>query len=366
MEHKDYSERLDPEWLTLNAVRDLIKLAAQGDNSKSTYNKALDLGAVICPEILGEDASILRHNRESDLTKEYRQRARYKSIKDEKEITPLTLVKADIEEFESLLQIAKSSQDRTKTDKLTRKLGNLYKSEEEINPDKSSENQLIFRDVYKAERETPLLFQGNNNSTFELFDNNLLTIRVLHPEIPEHITGADLVYERYNKKDDTVTVAFVQYKIWEDKRLYISDNKSNERMLEQIQKLQNFTCQKGICSCSDGGKSNYRFPCCASFLRPTDKLQHPNQNFISTGEHLPICKIEECATITQNGAKTLEYENIREVSLSHQMFEELFNQGKIGSRNLSLSDLAELYKDSSILSRKDSLILYAQEYPSNA
>ncbi|GAA0410509.1 hypothetical protein GCM10009133_18800 [Cocleimonas flava] len=366
MNNNDYHERLDPEWLTLNAVRDLIKLAAQGDNSKSTYNKALDLGAAICPEILGDDVSILRHNRESDLTKEYRQRARYKSLKDNEDITPLFLVQTDIEELESLLDIAKSSNDKTKTDKLKRKLGNLYKSEEEINPDKSSENQLIFRDVYKVERDTPLLFKGNNNSTFELFDDNLLTIRVLHPEIPEHITGADLVYERYNKADNTVNVAFVQYKIWEDKKLYISENKSNERMLEQIQKLQNFTCKKGICACNKETKNTYRFPCCASFLRPTDKLQHPNQNFISSGEHLPICKIDECATITQQSAKILEYENIREVSLSHQMFEELFNQGRIGSRNLTLNDLAELYKDSSILSKKDHLTLYAQEYPNNA
>jgi len=363
MQENDSSQRLDPEWVTLNAVRDLIKIAAQGDNSKSTYNKALDLGAVICPEILGADVSVLRQDRESDLTKEYRQRATYRSIKESKDITALSLVKDDIEEYESLLETAKSSKDKTKTDKLKRKLFNFYKSEEEINPEKATENQLIFRDAYKVERNTPLLTEGNNNKTFELYDNNLLTIRVLHPEIPEQITGADLVYERFDKKTNTVTIAFVQYKIWEDKKLNITDNKSNERMLGQLTKLSNFICKNGVCANSKTQKTEYRFPCCAGFLRPTDKLQSPDQAFISTGEHLPICQIDNCAITTARNAKVLEYDNIREVSLSHEMFEELFNQGKVGSRPLTLDELSKLYADSSILSNKDQLLLYAQEYP---
>ncbi len=361
MPENNDSGRLDPEWLTLNAVRDLMRLAVRGDFSKSTYNQALELGATICPKILGSDVSVLRKERESELTKEYRQRATYRSIRDSMEITALSLVQDDINEFESLVAAAKESKNKTKVDKLQRKLKKLYAAEEEINPDKSSENQLIFRDAIKVDRGLPVLTEGKNCRTFELFDQNILTIRVLHPEIPEHITGADLIYEKYDKDTNTVIIALVQYKIWENKKMYFSNNDSNKRMLRQIDKMKTFLCDKGICR--DKNENQYRFPCCSAFLRPTDKLQSPNQAFISTGEHLPICHIEECITISPGGAKVLEYDNVRKISLSHDMFEELFNQGKIGSKRLSLEELANLYKGSDIVSKKDSMLLYAREYP---
>ena len=361
MPQNNDNARLDPEWLTLNAVRDLMRLAVRGDFSKSTYNQALDLGAAICPEILGSDVSVLRQDRECELTKEYRQRATYRSIRDSREITALSLVQDDINEFESLVAAAKASKNKTKVDKLQRKLKNLYTAEEEINPEKNSENQLIFRDALKVDRGIPLLTEGKNCRTFELFDKNLLTIRVLHPEIPEHITGADLIYERYDKNTNTVVIALVQYKIWENKKMYFSENDSNKRMLGQINKMKEFLCNKGVCK--DNNESQYRFPCCSAFLRPTDKLQSPNQAFISTGEHLPVCHIEECITTSPGGARVLEYDNVRKISLSHDMFEELFNQGKIGSMRLSLEELADLYKDSDIVSKKDTMLLYAQEYP---
>lgn len=358
MTEENLYPRLDPEWLTLNAVRDLIRLAVQGDSSKSTYKSALDLGAVICPEILGRDVSVLQQERESDLTKEYRQRATYRSIREKEDISPLSLIEQDIEEFESLLKTAKESNDKTKTDKLKRKLVRLHSSEEEINPDKSSENQLIFRDSYKVDRNFPTLTETNNSKTYELYGDDLLTIRVLHPEKAEHITGADLVYERFDEVTQKVVVAFVQYKIWENKRMSLSDS----RMQDQIKRMKGFLCDKGICK-NNSETRQYRFPYCSSFLRPTDKLQHPNQAFISTGEHLPICYLNECGSISARGAKVLEYENIRNISLSHEMFEELFSQGKIGSKPLSLEELAILYEDTSIISRKDRVLLYAQEYP---
>jgi hypothetical protein len=74
-----------------------------------------------------------------------------------------------------------------------------------------------------------------------------------------------------------------------------------------------FTCDKNFCN-SASSENSYRFPCCSGFLRPTDKLQNADQKFISTGEHLPICKIEDCKTKGKNGGSLLEYEKIKEVS----------------------------------------------------
>ena len=141
--------------------------------------------------------------------------------------------------------------------------------------------------------------------------------------------------------------------------MYFSDT----RMLQQLKKMENFICRNGICECENN--NSYRFPCCSAFLRPTDKLQNPNQALRSTGEHLPLCHISECISKTNRGAEVLEYNIIKKVSLSEDIFEELFNQGKVGSRPLTLRELSELYKDTSIISDKDhKLLLYVQEYPS--
>lgn len=353
--------RLDLEWEILNAIRDLIKIATQGDDSKATYSHALDLGAAICPKILGSDVSILRQDRESNLTKEYRQRAAITSIRDKKEITALFLINEEINEYESLIKVAKESRDKTEVDKLQKRLNTLHVSKKEIELDKNSENQLIFRDALKVDRKIPMLFEGKESRTFKLSGKNCLTIHVLHPEIPEHITGADLVYERFDSITKTVVIAFVQYKIWEGKKLYITNNKSNERMLGQIEKMREFLCMRGACRNEDIN-NQFRFPFCSAFLRPTDKLQSPSQTFISTGEHLPICHIDDCSKITSRNAKVLEYENIKKFSLSHEQFGELFNEGKIGSKPLSIEELDELYKDSQIVSDNDRILLYAQEY----
>ena len=112
MQQDNSHARLDPEWLTLNAVRDLIKLALKGDKFSATYSKALDLGAAICPEILGEDVSILHQHREKDLTQEYRQKAKVLSAKEGKTVTALSLVQKDIGEQEELLEFATNSIDK--------------------------------------------------------------------------------------------------------------------------------------------------------------------------------------------------------------------------------------------------------------
>ncbi|MES9897847.1 MAG: hypothetical protein ABW148_02355 [Sedimenticola sp.] len=98
------SQKLDAEWIALNAFRGLTKIASHGDMERSIYDAALDLGGELYPELLGPEVSILKRERESDITKEYRQKASLRSIRDEISITPLEIVSADIEEIEGLLR----------------------------------------------------------------------------------------------------------------------------------------------------------------------------------------------------------------------------------------------------------------------
>lgn len=350
--------RLDSEWVALNAIRGLTKIAAKGDARKSTYDNALEFGGELYPALLGADASILRRERESDTAKEYRQKAQLKSIKGGIEITPTALIRQDIDDLNDLLNVAKlEKKERTKVDQLKRKLANLVGAEKELNPAPHTENQLIFRDALAVERTVPALGSGKTYRDFRLPDGNILRVRVLHPDKPEHVTGADIIYERHSPYEESARIVAVQYKIWDNKVMYLTD----DRMKTQLARLKSFTCDKGICN-QTATENSYRFPCCAGFLRPTDKLQRSDQNFISSGEHLPICKIDECKTVTQRGSEILEYSKMRDISLSSEMFEQLFNKEKIGSRLLSYEELKEFYKEHQIDSEENTFVIYAQEF----
>lgn len=348
--------RINQEWVTLNAIRGMVKIASNGSMSKSTYDNTLDLAGELYPELLGPENSLLKRERESDTTKEYRQKAALKSIKTGTEVTALALVLEDIAEYQSYLEIAKENRgDKKRTDQLKRRLGQLDNAKKELEPKPHSENQLIFRDAYNANRDLPELSRGHAHKDFQLPDGKTLRIRVLHPDRPEHITGADIIYERHNEQTGGISIVAVQYKIWEDRQLYLSDS----RMLGQLEKIRNFLCDKGICQ---SNSKEYRFPCCTGFLRPTDKLQAVDQKFISTGEHLPICQIDACSIEGKRGGTILKYENIKASSLSGELFEELFNRGKIGSRELSRDELEELYYEASVIDSSDTVVIYAQEF----
>lgn len=352
---KDTSDsRLNSEWVTLNAVRELIRLATRGDHSKASYEYALELGAEICPELLGKEVSLIQRNRESNFTREYRQRAEAQTRKDGKEVSAISLLEAAISEDRELLDTAKGKQQ---TDLLRKRLKMLEQSREELLSARHSENQLIFRDAYNIERQVPSPRTGLGYRDFVLPDENIMRLRVLHPDRPEHLSGADLIYEKHNTKNQTASLVAVQYKIWEDKRLSLNDG----RMLKQFERLREFTCERNLCV-SDDNLNHFRFPFCAAFLRPTDRLQTPDQKLISSGEHLPICQIENCSRDGGRGVRMINYESIRNVSLSQEVFEYLFSSGKIGSRWLSHTELAKLYEQFAIGTDSDRVIIHAQDF----
>ena len=350
--------RIDSEWVALNAFRGLTRIASKGDMTRSSYDNALNLGGELYPELLGPDVSVLRRDRESDIAKEYRQRARLLEIKRKEVVDPVDLIELDINDIKDLLSIAeKNKSDRARVDQLKKKLGQLVSAEQEMRPATHSENQLIFRDAYNVNRNIPSIRSGKSWRDFELPDGNILRVRVLHPDIPEHVTGADIIYERHSPADGAVSIVAVQYKIWSDKTLRLTD----QRMMEQLERLRKFLCCNGICDKSES-ENDYRFPCCAAFLRPTDKLQKTDQRYFSSGEHLPICRIDSCKTKTSRGTPVLEYKKIKDISLNSEMFEYLFNKGKIGSKAIDYFELQNLYADYLVESSENNVVIYVQEF----
>lgn len=350
------TKRIDAEWVALNAFRGLTKIASRNDMEKSTYDNTLEFAGHLYPDLLGPDVSVLKREREYEVTKEYRQKAELYSIRDNVEVTALELLLKDITDLESLLSLEQARKNRQKVDQLKRKLSQLNKARDELEPVKHSENQLIFRDAYNVQRSIPTLTHGQGYKDFRLPNDNVLRVRVLHPDKPEHITGADIIYERHSVKNEKASIVAVQYKIWEERKLYLSD----ERMKQQLERMKAFLCDRDVCK--NNSNTDYRFPCCSAFLRPTDKLQKPDQKFISTGEHIPICRINECKTIGINGGELLEYKKMKDISLSNDMFEFLFNKGKIGSGYIDYEKLKILYSDFLDSSSIDRVVIYAQEF----
>jgi hypothetical protein len=349
--------RLEVEWVSVNAFRGLTKIASNGDMTKSTYDNAIDLGGALYPELLGPGTSLLRRERESETTKEYRQRARWMSVQNNNSIHPLHLIEQELTHLKELLKVAEQNKEKkSSVDQLKRRVKQFEIAQAELDESRHTENQLIFRDAYGVERNPPCTASGQGFRDFEVAEGKLLRVRVLHPDKPEHITGADIIYERHELEKEAATIVAVQYKVWEERSLLLTD----ERMRGQIQKMNSFLCERGFCN--GPTDSEFRFPHCAAFLRPTDRLQNANQKFISTGEHLPICQITNCTTYGDRGTPKLEYKGIRRTSLSSDLFEYLFNRDKIGSRLISHTELEELYKQHALLNPSESLIIYAQEF----
>lgn len=65
-----YREQLNGEWLALASTREVLKLA----KGNASYKEALNFGADIMPEILGED-SLLRKNQMSPEARYWTQKA---------------------------------------------------------------------------------------------------------------------------------------------------------------------------------------------------------------------------------------------------------------------------------------------------
>ena len=349
---EDSQNRLDSEWVTLNAVRELVNLATAGDPTKSTYQKALEIGAEICPEILGE-SSLLRESHVSTTVREFMQRAKLESKKSGESISPLMLVEKEIATENELLAVAEKG---LATDRIRTRVKRLEAARVELTPVHATENQLINRDVKLFDRELPPIGDGHGYSDYKLLDGHVLRVRALHPDKAEEITGADLIYERHQPHVERAEIVMIQYKVWEGKHLYMRD----PRMTAQLDRLRHMTCRQHLCERATD-QNRFRFPCCCAFLRPTDRLQSADQTLRTSGEHIPVCEIERHKSSGERGAEVLRYEDVKQLSLSHIEFESLFRSGKVGSRMLSYRELAGLYREIGSLAATATVVVHARD-----
>ena len=159
------------------------------------------------------------------------------------------------------------------------------------------------------------------------------------------------------KKRKTARVAVIQYKMWDGHSFH-----QDPRLLKQTARLKKFACVNRLCDPDWDDRRTYRLPNCAAFLRPTDRLQNPDSLMISSGLHIPLCVVEASWETNQNQGRSVRKPQLEDRSLSHRVFEELFNCRMVGSKEVKWDDLETIYKELMIFEHDESIILHAQEF----
>lgn len=356
-EELESPRRLDAEWLTLNALRETFGIANRGAAS-ATYLDVLEKGHEIAPRLFDPHFSLLLAGQEPPLVREYRQRAEAKSLLDDRPVSPLDLLDGDLAADERLLEAA-GGRGR---DQLRRSVSAMRRAREWFEERVYSEHKLIARDVYAAERPdlpcTPR--SAGSYREYVLPFERALRIRVLHPDKPEHTTGADLVYEFCDEAMKRARIAFVQYKMWDGQSLRFSDAAN---LASQLSRMQDICCRGGLCASPEGSgpPASYRLPYCAAFLRPTDRLQRPDAALVSSGLHVPAC-VATTVSLENVGGRILRQDPIRGRA-SQRLFEELFHRNMLGSGWFSYEEVENLYREHKILDSDERIVVHAQEYP---
>ena len=380
----DPDKRLQTEWLFINALRELESIVNPGV-PVLTYKQTIDLALSYFPQLFSTEESILgNHILENELIRKYRQEATAESTASKTVLTPLYLAKERQAKLKTLLKTSKYVSEVDELKKELKKLEYVIvffeeeerREEEYFSPPlmpegavaeditkytKITEDQALRHDHYfnrpghKSLKDNWGKFRDVTTS-----DGQIMRLRILHPNKPEHSLGADIIYEMHHKTEKKLRFVHIQYKLWENGVLYFSQHTNLE---PQLKKLGKALCKASFCCCEEGNNisSGYRLPFCSAFLRPTDKLQHVESKMISSGWHLPVCKIDTVADTTENNNKYLTLDKVKKSSLSHNVFEEVFNAEMLGSRWLSYEEVETLYREHHILDDSEKIIIYAQK-----
>jgi hypothetical protein len=340
------------------ALRDTLSIAKKTD-PKPTYENAIRILHDISPELYEEVIKQLPGKNLSENAKFYQGKAEMESFIAATTISPVDLIQKDIDELKDLLERS-IGLNTDKANNISQRIIQLEATKANLKPRQINENRILQRDFAKVNRTdfgAKLIHSDDFKIDYSLKENSFLRIRLLHPDRPEHVTGADLIYEQHNEETGKIRLMLLQYKIWEDGILYFSQAGNLEA---QLLKMKHVLCDNGFCNKPDKLKDeiDYRFPYCSAFLRPTDKLQEANEKLISSGIHIPVCSALQ---LKEQGETKIDKKYIRHQTLTHKIFEHLFNRSLIGSKWLTEREVEKLYIENHIMDSDDTIKIYARE-----
>jgi hypothetical protein len=338
-------ERIDAESTVVTALRDVLKLGRQ---EQVSYPEAMAEGAKLFPNLLSPKTSILYRAFEKPAIRTYREKAAAATIRERRKIEPSEIIQREINDLAALIKVSTGS-----TKDMKRELAQLQSHLRYFAAAAQSEHALLYADVFQRERPTlptpPVTFPKGRE--YSLGKGRHLRVRMLHPDKPEHITGADVVYELCDSENEQARIAFAQYKMWDRERIAWSQIKSI-----QLTRMAKCLCQKALCKSRSDPRKRYRMPCCSAFLRLTQKLQDPDSRLISAGRFVPICQLPN----EKRGS--LELPEISNRSITSDLFEAAFGEELVGSDWLPFVEVESLYRRTKIFDAHDRIIIYAQEF----
>jgi hypothetical protein len=203
-------------------IRETISIA-QKRTIKPTYEQALKIIFDIDENFYNFCSAQLTKKNENDLVKFYKELASVESITQGKEVTAKELLNKEAGKYRTLLNTPDIEKERTKF--LFNHLASLEAAIENLKERRLSEHRILQADFCKVDRSflgAEFMFENHNYIDYKIPDNRYLRLRLLHPDKPEHILGADLIYEQLNVETEMVRVTVLQYKTWEKGILYFS------------------------------------------------------------------------------------------------------------------------------------------------
>lgn len=352
-ENTSEEDRASIAFHTVAAMRDVINLAEK-NSFIPTYEKSLAYIKDISPNIYDDIINLLPGKNESEIVKLYKEKAdglldiEAKSQLNERAIQ---LILEEIDECDVTIGNTQKNK-QTKSYKKQLKAALIFFETREL-----VENQLLNHDFFVADRgDFSLIDQGCDRKDYKLSNDKTLRIYLAHMTNIETKLGVDMIYECYDLKYNLVRIAHLQYKTWKTKSLVFDD-----RELKQIDRLKQNNCSCNNCIAPKDGAfastSNFRYPYCSAFLRPTNKIMPKQGKMKTMGDHIPLCKLNELIT----NQKSIDKSSIHEISITQNNFEEGFNKYQVGSRWMPIGDLQEYYKRRNLNDLSGNVRIIAQE-----
>ena len=172
--------RLDVEWATLVAIREMLGISLKG-RATPTYEQSLAFAKALAPALFDSDETLIGTSGEPQLVQEYRQKTEALSQLESRKVPATEIIDRDINELGNLLEAESANY------LLRKRLGVLQNTRTCLLPKKYTENQVILRDLFKAQRNIPVPpIEGDTYREFRLTQDRGLRIRLLHPDQPEH------------------------------------------------------------------------------------------------------------------------------------------------------------------------------------
>jgi len=324
-----------------------------------TYEKTIDAIYEIKPDLYKAVNNLLPIKNESETVRYFKQKAEATNKGEEGlfKVTPELLLNNEIKEHNELLKNATDKDYKL----LERKIKEYEAALRYFKPRRVSEHKILVNDFNNvlADKHDYFAQEFDSNEEYKDFilaNDKILRLRLYHPDKPEHITGTDVVYEIYDLLNERVRFIHLQYKVWDDKTIYLN----NPKIQSQMKKMDLTLCKSGYCKGKnqENKPDSYRLPYCCGFFRPTDRIMNSDSSLKSSGFHIPMCEMFKY--LNKHGKITKK--EIAQKSVSNKIFEDLFILNLAGSRWIDMKYLDRFYMEKGLDSFMQNISLRAQEF----